>query len=104
MNKYYSLTFPASISFEKCSKNSLKVERGWEKSTLESLLSFNNYDEFRKRMPHELTEEEYKNTGTHSLDIKGRDTKYRIFFKIENNIAKITELFTEETHKRKSRK
>ena len=85
----YSL-FPRPICLEKCTINAPK---GYEDNILKTLKAFSNKDAYTRKNPHKLQDRD-----SYSIDVKSRSDKYRMLFYVEDNICKITNLCTEETH------
>ena len=82
--------FPRPICLEKCTMN---IKKGYEKDILMTLKAFSDKDSFNRKEPHKLS-----GRDTMSLDVKSRKDNYRMLFYIDNNICKITNLCTNETH------
>jgi len=85
-----SHAFPRPVCLEKCS---MDIKRGYETYILKTLRAFSNEAEYYKKFPHKL-----KGGETWSIDVKSRNDKYRMLFKIDGGICKITNLCTDETH------
>ena len=82
--------FPRPVCLEKCTMN---IQRGYEEDIFKTLKAFSNKDAYDRKTPHKL-----QGSETWSIDVKSRNDKYRMLFYVENNICKITNLCTEETH------
>ncbi|MDR1420544.1 MAG: hypothetical protein LBI86_09240 [Treponema sp.] len=84
--------FPRPLCLEKCTMN---IPSGYETDILKTLKSFSNQEAYNRKTPHKLEGKD----GIRSLDVSSRADKYRMLFYVDNNICKITNLCTEETHK-----
>jgi hypothetical protein len=82
--------FPRPICLERCTMN---IPNGYENNILKTLKAFSNKNSYQNKNPHKLEGRE-----TWSIDVKSRNDIYRMLFQIENNICKITDLCTTETH------
>lgn len=83
--------FPRPVCLEKCT---MSIRAGYEVHILKTLKSFANEDSYYRKFPHKLEGGE-----TWSLDVKSRKDTYRMLFRVENGICKITDLCTDETHR-----
>ena len=86
----YAPQFPRPICLEHCTMN---IKKGYEENILMTLKAFSNENAYKAKTPHKLSD-----TNTWSLDVKSRHDLYRLLFKVEGNICKISNLCTEETH------
>jgi len=82
--------FPRSICLERCTMN---IKKGYETHILKTLRAFSNETLYHQKFPHKLEDRQ-----TWSIDVKSRNDKYRMLFRVENGICKITDLCTEKTH------
>ena len=82
--------FPRPICLEKCTLNTPK---GYEGYIISTLKAFSNEIAYNRKFPHKL-----EGSNTWSLDVKSRNDKYRMLFQIDNNVCKIFNLCTTETH------
>jgi hypothetical protein len=88
----YRPLFPRPICLERCTMN---MPNGYEKDILMTLKSFSNETAYHRKSPHKLSGKD----NLYSIDVKSRDDKYRMFFYIDdNNICKITNLCSTDTH------
>jgi hypothetical protein len=71
----------------------MNIQRGYESDILKTLKAFSNKDSYQSKNAHKLEGRE-----TWSIDVKSRDDIYRMLFKIEDRVCKITDLCTSETH------
>ena len=84
--------FPRPICLEKCTMN---IPNGYENDILKTLKAFSNQNLYHRKNPHKLSGKD----ALYSIDVKSRDDKYRMFFYIDdNNICKITNLCSTDTH------
>ena len=82
--------FPRPICLEKCTMN---IPNGYETDILKTLKAFSSKDAYCSKQPHKLEGRE-----TWSIDVTSRKDKYRMLFKVDNQICKIINLCTTETH------
>ena len=82
--------FPRPVCLERCTMN---IQRGYETDILMTLKAFSNKDLYHRKSPHKLEGGE-----TWSIDVKSRNDKYRMLYRIEDRVCKITNLCTAETH------
>jgi hypothetical protein len=71
----------------------MNIQRGYEDNILMTLKAFSDEAAYNRKNPHKLEGRE-----TWSIDVKSRDNIYRMLFKIEDRVCKITDLCTSETH------
>jgi hypothetical protein len=88
----YRPLFPRPICLEKCTMN---IPNGYEADILKTLKAFSSEGAYQRKTPHKLEGKD----GIWSLDVSSRSDKCRMLFYVDNNICKITNLCTEETHK-----
>ena len=86
----YHPPFPRPICLEKCTMDN---QKSYNEYILKTLRAFSNETHYYQKFPHKL-----EGSDTWSLDVKSRVDKYRLLFKVENNICKIINLCI-DTHK-----
>lgn len=100
--------YPKFVCLENCCT---KVNKGYEKYVLETLKSFSNKNLHEQKEPHPLNkskglEDVFKKAQkccgvekVMSLDVKGRNDKYRLFYCEIDGICKILDLCSDKSHK-----
>ena len=87
--------FPRPVCLEKCS---MDIKKGYEADIIKTLRAFSSREMFERKNAHKLKDYKIYGSEAWSIDVKSRNDNCRMLFYLDNNICKITDFCSTDTH------